>query len=97
MATCRAISATGNSVSDNKFRASALRRSMIHSCTVRPARRMKDNPHAAGSLGDALPRLLNNAGFDCAAIGTRRNRFIGQMTFCRADRPDQSYIGFWRR
>jgi ubiquinone/menaquinone biosynthesis C-methylase UbiE len=50
------------------------------------ARWMKDNPHAAGNLGDAIPRLLRSAGFDCAEVGTRRNRFIGQLTFYRATR-----------
>jgi ubiquinone/menaquinone biosynthesis C-methylase UbiE len=51
------------------------------------ARWMKDNPHAAGNLGDAIPRLLTTAGFDCTEVGTRRNRFIGQLTFYRATRP----------
>jgi len=51
------------------------------------ARWMKDSPHAAGNLGDAIPRLLRSAGFDCAEVGTRRNRFIGQLTFYRATRP----------
>ena len=52
------------------------------------ARWMKDNPHAAGNLGDAIPRLLTNAGFECAEVASRRSRFIGQLTFYRADRPD---------
>ena len=52
------------------------------------ARWMKDNPHAAGNLGDAIPRLLTNAGFECAEVASRRRRFIGQLTFYRADRPD---------
>ncbi|WP_414688531.1 class I SAM-dependent methyltransferase [Mycobacterium sp.] len=51
------------------------------------ARWMKDNPHAAGNLGDAIPRLLRSAGFECAEVGTRRNRLIGQLTFYRATRP----------
>ena len=51
------------------------------------ARWMKDNPHAAGNLGDAIPRLLRTAGFDCTEVGTRRNRFIGQLTYYRATRP----------
>jgi ubiquinone/menaquinone biosynthesis C-methylase UbiE len=51
------------------------------------ARWMKDNPHAAGNLGDAIPRLLRTAGFDCTEVGTRRNRFIGRLTFYRATRP----------
>jgi ubiquinone/menaquinone biosynthesis C-methylase UbiE len=51
------------------------------------ARWMKDSPHATGNLGDAIPRLLTDAGFDCAEVGTRRNRFIGRLTFYRATRP----------
>jgi ubiquinone/menaquinone biosynthesis C-methylase UbiE len=51
------------------------------------ARWTKDNPHAAGNLGDAIPRLLRSSGFECAEVGTRRNRFIGQLTFYRATRP----------
>jgi ubiquinone/menaquinone biosynthesis C-methylase UbiE len=51
------------------------------------ARWMKRNPHAAGNLGDAIPRLLRAAGFDCAEVGTRRHRLIGQLTFYRATRP----------
>jgi ubiquinone/menaquinone biosynthesis C-methylase UbiE len=51
------------------------------------ARWMKSNPHAAGNLGDAIPRLLRTVGFDCAEVGTRRHRLIGQLTFYRATRP----------
>jgi ubiquinone/menaquinone biosynthesis C-methylase UbiE len=51
------------------------------------ARWMKRNPHAAGNLGDAIPRLLRTVGFDCAEVGTRRHRLIGQLTFYRATRP----------
>jgi ubiquinone/menaquinone biosynthesis C-methylase UbiE len=51
------------------------------------ARWMKDNPHAAGYLGDAIPRLLTNAGFECTEVASRRSRFIGQLTFYRAVRP----------
>ena len=51
------------------------------------ARWTKENPHVAGNLGDAIPRLLRSAGFECAEVGTRRHRFIGQLTFYRATRP----------
>jgi ubiquinone/menaquinone biosynthesis C-methylase UbiE len=51
------------------------------------ARWMKRNPHAAGNLGDAIPRLLRTVGFDCAEVGTQRHRLIGQLTFYRATRP----------
>jgi ubiquinone/menaquinone biosynthesis C-methylase UbiE len=52
------------------------------------ARWTKHNPHATGNLGDAIPRTLRSAGFDCAEVDTRRNRFIGQLTFYRATRPE---------
>jgi ubiquinone/menaquinone biosynthesis C-methylase UbiE len=51
------------------------------------ARWMKDSPHATGSLGDAIPRLLRSVGFECTEVGTRRHRLIGQLTFYRATRP----------
>jgi ubiquinone/menaquinone biosynthesis C-methylase UbiE len=51
------------------------------------ARLIKDNPHAAGNLGDSIPRLLRTVGFECAEVGTRRHRLIGQLTFYRATRP----------
>jgi ubiquinone/menaquinone biosynthesis C-methylase UbiE len=51
------------------------------------ARFMMRSPHAAGNLGDAIPRLLTNVGFDCTEVGTRRNRLIGRLTFYRATRP----------
>jgi hypothetical protein len=41
----------------------------------------------AGNRGDAIPRLLTDAGFDCAEVDTRRHRLIGQLTFYRATRP----------
>src|SRR5258705_13099817 len=48
------------------------------------ARRMLRSPHIVGSLGDAIPRLLRSVGFDSSVVGTRRNRFIGRLTFYRA-------------
>jgi ubiquinone/menaquinone biosynthesis C-methylase UbiE len=51
------------------------------------ARWTKDNPHAAGNLGDAIPRLLRSVGFEVAEVGTLRHRLIGQLTFYRATRP----------
>jgi ubiquinone/menaquinone biosynthesis C-methylase UbiE len=50
------------------------------------ARWMDKSSHAAGNLGDAIPRLLRSAGFDAAEVGTHRNRFIGRLTFYRATR-----------
>ncbi|WP_123026995.1 class I SAM-dependent methyltransferase [Mycolicibacterium stellerae] len=51
------------------------------------ARRMLGNAHAAGNLGDAIPRLLVDAGFDCREVATQRHRFIGRLTFYCATRP----------
>lgn len=51
------------------------------------ARRMLRSPQAAGNLGDAIPRQLRGAGFDCTVVGTQRVRLIGLLTFFRAVRP----------
>ena len=56
------------------------------------ARRMLGSDHAAGNLGDAIPRLLTEAGFDCSETASRRHRFVGRLTFYRATRPaEDSY------
>jgi len=54
------------------------------------ARRMLRSAHAVGNLGDAIPRLLRDAGFDCSEVATQRHRLIGRLTFYRATRPDTS-------
>jgi ubiquinone/menaquinone biosynthesis C-methylase UbiE len=51
------------------------------------ARLVRRSPHAAGNLGDAIPRLLRTAGFDCTEVATRRHRFVGRLTYYRATRP----------
>jgi ubiquinone/menaquinone biosynthesis C-methylase UbiE len=51
------------------------------------ARRMLRNPHIAGSLGDAIPRLLRSVGFDAGVVASRPHRFVGRLTFYRAVRP----------
>lgn len=51
------------------------------------ARLIRHNPHAAGNLGDAVPRLLRAAGFDCTELATTRQRIVGQLTFYQATRP----------
>ncbi len=51
------------------------------------ARLVRRSPHAAGNLGDAIPRLLRTAGFDCTEVATQRHRFVGQLTYYRATRP----------
>jgi ubiquinone/menaquinone biosynthesis C-methylase UbiE len=43
--------------------------------------------HAAAHFGESIPQLLSAAGFDCAAVGTRRQPVIGRLTFYRAIRP----------
>ena len=51
------------------------------------ARLMMHNHHAAGNLGDATPRLLRGAGFDCTQVATHRQRVVGRLTYYRATRP----------
>ncbi|WP_396899408.1 class I SAM-dependent methyltransferase [Mycolicibacterium sp.] len=51
------------------------------------SRLMKRNHHAAGNLGDAIPRLLTSAGFDCAVVRSEPHRMIGRLTYYRATRP----------
>jgi ubiquinone/menaquinone biosynthesis C-methylase UbiE len=51
------------------------------------ARLIRRRDIAAGNLGDAIPRLLGSAGFDCVEVATERNRFVGRLTYYRATRP----------
>jgi ubiquinone/menaquinone biosynthesis C-methylase UbiE len=51
------------------------------------ARLVRHSPHAAGNLGDAIPRLLGAAGFECTEVATHRNRFVGRLSYYRATRP----------
>ncbi|OMC43505.1 class I SAM-dependent methyltransferase [Mycobacterium sp. IS-1264] len=51
------------------------------------ARLIRRSPHAAGNLGDAIPRLLRGAGFDCTEVATHRQRVVGRLTYYRATRP----------
>lgn len=51
------------------------------------ARLTLHSPLAAGNLGDAIPELLRAAGFDCVALATHRQRFVGRLTYYRATRP----------
>lgn len=50
------------------------------------SRRMLRSPHAAGNLGDAIPRRLRSVGFDCTQVSTRRLRLVGRVTLYRAAR-----------
>ncbi|MCV7278966.1 class I SAM-dependent methyltransferase [Mycolicibacterium flavescens] len=52
------------------------------------ARRIRRSAHAAGNLGDAIPRRLSEAGFECRQVGTRRIRLVGPVAFFRAIRPE---------
>lgn len=51
------------------------------------ARLMRRNHHAAGNLGDAIPRLLTGAGFDCTQINAQPHRVLGQLSYFQAIRP----------
>ncbi|WP_461479982.1 hypothetical protein [Mycobacterium sp. HUMS_1102779] len=48
---------------------------------------MRHNHHAAGKLGDAVPRPLRAAGFDRTLIATHRQRVVGGLNYYRATRP----------
>jgi ubiquinone/menaquinone biosynthesis C-methylase UbiE len=50
------------------------------------ARLVMRSHHAADNLGDAIPRLLRAAGFDCTEAATQRHRFVGRLTYYRATR-----------
>ncbi|MCV7146566.1 SAM-dependent methyltransferase [Mycobacterium riyadhense] len=52
------------------------------------ARLLKRSHHAAGNLGDAIPRLLRAAGLECTEVASHRHRFVGRLTYYRATRPD---------
>lgn len=51
------------------------------------ARLMKRHHHAAGNLGDAIPHLLQAAGFEWAVVRSEPHRLIGRLTYYRATRP----------
>jgi ubiquinone/menaquinone biosynthesis C-methylase UbiE len=51
------------------------------------ARLIRHRPLATGNLGDAIPRLLRSAGFDCTELATEQHRFVGRLTYYRATRP----------
>jgi ubiquinone/menaquinone biosynthesis C-methylase UbiE len=51
------------------------------------ARLIRRNPHAAGNFGDAIPRLLRGAGFDCAEVESKPHHILGQLNYYRATRP----------
>jgi ubiquinone/menaquinone biosynthesis C-methylase UbiE len=51
------------------------------------ARLVRRNHHVAGNLGDAVPRLLKAAGFDCAEVASKPHRILGRLNFYRATRP----------
>ncbi|OBF04966.1 SAM-dependent methyltransferase [Mycobacterium sp. ACS4054] len=51
------------------------------------ARLIRRNHHAAGNLGDAIPRLLRGAGFECTEVASMRHRILGRLNYYRATRP----------
>nr|WP_090339058.1 class I SAM-dependent methyltransferase [Mycolicibacterium malmesburyense]CRL67164.1 methyltransferase [Mycolicibacterium malmesburyense] len=50
------------------------------------ARRMSRSTHAVGNRGDAIPRRLRAAGFECDQVATQRVRLVGHVAFFRAVR-----------
>ncbi|BBZ37565.1 hypothetical protein MCNS_06280 [Mycobacterium conspicuum] len=51
------------------------------------ARFVLTRSHTRGNLGDAIPKLLSAAGFECTQVATHRNRGVGRLTYYRATRP----------
>lgn len=51
------------------------------------ARRMLHSRHTADNLGDGIPTLLREAGFDCEVVDSRVKRTIGRITYYQATRP----------
>nr|WP_230981577.1 class I SAM-dependent methyltransferase [Mycobacterium malmoense] len=51
------------------------------------ARLIRRSHHAAGNLGDAIPRLLRAAGFDCTEVASTPHRILGRLNYYRATRP----------
>lgn len=51
------------------------------------ARLMKRNPHFTSNIGDAIPRLLSGAGFDCTEVAVQPHRLFGQLAYYQATRP----------
>jgi ubiquinone/menaquinone biosynthesis C-methylase UbiE len=51
------------------------------------ARLVKRSHHAAGNLGDAIPKLLREAGFECTQIASEPHRWVGRLSYFRATRP----------
>lgn len=50
---------------------------------LRPGGRL----HVVDVRGDALARLFEDAGFECAVVGSGRIRLAGRLTYLRAIRP----------
>jgi ubiquinone/menaquinone biosynthesis C-methylase UbiE len=50
------------------------------------ARLTRRSPHLTGNLGDAIPRLLDAAGFDCTEVAAHRQRIVGRLNYYRAAR-----------
>lgn len=59
----------------------------MHSHRGLLSRLIRRNPHAAGNLGGAIPRLLTGAGFDCAEVAVQPHRLLGQLNYFAATRP----------
>ncbi|WP_068021213.1 class I SAM-dependent methyltransferase [Nocardia mexicana] len=52
------------------------------------ARLMLRTGHIDDNLGDAIPRLLREAGLDCTVVASHRHRRLGRVTYYRATRPE---------
>lgn len=48
------------------------------------ARLVKRNPHFTANIGDAIPRLLRAAGFECTELGSQSQPMVGRISFYQA-------------
>lgn len=51
------------------------------------ARLAKRNPHFSDNIGDAIPRLLTEAGLECTQVAIQSKRVVGQLAYFQAVRP----------
>ena len=56
---------------------------------ARLAKLAKRNPHFSENIGNAIPRLLSEAGLECTRVATHSQRLVGQLAYYQAVRPQR--------
>lgn len=51
------------------------------------ARQIQRDPSVAGNLGNSIPRLLRDAGFDYTLVSSKQHRHMGKIVYFQATRP----------